>query len=119
MADPTPTPAPAATGTMGLRGLLWTNIGNASAMGLLGVVFFMQSLNSQDGAREDRALFRQVQQDNDRRFEKLADRIDQNTAVMTRAVERLDQAHQRVAEDVRRLKADVAGPIPSPREKEQ
>lgn len=119
MPDSTPTPTTPPTGTMGLKGLLWTNIGNASAMGLLGVVFFMQSLNSQEGAREDRALFRQVQQDNDRRFEKLADRIDQNTAVMTRAVERLDQAHQRVAEDVRKLKVEASGSIPEPREKNQ
>jgi len=117
--DPTPPTPTTAPGTMGLKGLLWNNIGNASAMMLLGTAFFIQMGDARESAKEDRALFRAVQAANDQRFEKLGGQIEHNTRAVLQAVERLDAAHRRLDADVSRLKTTVAGPIPPPREKDQ
>ena len=99
-------------GTMGLKGWLWQNVGNASAMALLGVLFFIQSMDTRQQAREDRQMFRE---------DTKANREDLRAAVqeMKRAIDHLDDRHQALKRDVDTLKTGGLDSFraPAPREK--
>lgn len=94
--------AGAAAGSMGLKGMLWTNVGNTSAMVVVCVVFVWQTFQLNTEMRENRAIFRQevgeVRQANDRRYDRLAERFDQMVAenrVLAAEVRRLTDTLQR------------------------
>jgi len=56
---PAEPPAQVIGNNFGLRGVIWSNIGNMSAMAVICVVFIWQQQDSIQQSREDRTMFRE------------------------------------------------------------
>ena len=84
--------AGAAQGSMGFRGMVWTNVGNASAMAVLCVILLFGQYEQTRPSREQQVIFREevrrVQEYDDRRYERTVVAFDRlGTAVESQTAE--------------------------------